>query len=145
MMHTKNRLQLIVIGLLWSVLINPVNAELLIVVSAKSPVDSLTPDQATDIFLNNASKFPSGGMAVPIDQSEASAVRAAFYVKAAAKSPAQMKAYWSKLIFTGKGRPPKEVPDSAAVKKLIADNPNLIGYIDKSELDASVKVVATVK
>jgi ABC-type phosphate transport system substrate-binding protein len=144
-MHTKNRLQLTVIGLLWSVLINPVNAELLVVVSAKSPVDTITPDQATDIFLSNVATFPSGGVAVPIDQSEASAVRTEFYAKAASKSPSQMKAYWSKLIFTGKGRPPKEVPDSAAVKKLIAANPNLIGYIDGSELDASVKVVATVK
>jgi ABC-type phosphate transport system substrate-binding protein len=144
-MHTKNRFLLTVIGLLWSVLTNPVNAELLVVVSAKNSVDGLTLNQVADIFLNNASTFPSGGAAAPIDQSEASAVRAAFYAKAAAKSPAQMKAYWSKLIFTGKGRPPKEAPDSAAVKKLIADNPNLIGYIDRSELDASVKVVAIMK
>jgi ABC-type phosphate transport system substrate-binding protein len=145
MMNTKNRLKLTVIGLLGSVFVNAVNAEVLVVVSAKNPVDNLTPEQAADIFLNNVATFPSGGVAAPIDQSEASAVRVEFYTKAVAKSPAQMKAYWSKLIFTGKGRPPKEVADSTTVKKLIAENPNLIGYIDRSALDASVKVVVTVK
>ena len=48
----------------------------------------------------------------------------------AGKSPAQMKAYWSKIIFTGRGQPPKEVPNSAAVKKGIVENPAVIGYVE---------------
>jgi hypothetical protein len=48
------------------------------------------------------------------------------------------------MIFTGRGQPPKEAPNSAAVRKLVADNPALIGYIDRSALDASVKPVLLV-
>jgi hypothetical protein len=33
------------------------------------------------------------------------------------------------------------LPDSIAVRKLVAANPNLIGYIDRSALDSSVKAV----
>ena len=36
---------------------------------------------------------------------------------------------------------PKEVADSAAVKAAVAANPKAIGYIDKSAVDATVKVV----
>ena len=52
-----------------------------------------------------------------------------------------MKAIWSRIVFTGKGQPPTEVPDSSAVKKAVAAQPNVVGYIDKSAVDASVKVV----
>ena len=45
------------------------------------------------------------------------------------------------IIFTGKGQPPKEVPNTAEVKKLVSGNPNTIGYIEKSAVDSSVKVV----
>jgi ABC-type phosphate transport system substrate-binding protein len=33
------------------------------------------------------------------------------------------------------------MPDAAAVKKAVAADPKAIGYIDKSEADASVKIV----
>ncbi|WP_308789184.1 hypothetical protein [Telluria antibiotica] len=38
---------------------------------------------------------------------------------------------------------PKEVADSAAVKKAVAADPKAIGYIEKGALDASVKAVFT--
>ena len=41
----------------------------------------------------------------------------------------------------GKGQPPLELPDASAVKKAVAANLNVVGYIDKSAVDASVKVV----
>ena len=54
---------------------------------------------------------------------------------------AKNEAAWSRLVFSGKATPPKEVGNSAEVKKLVSANPNTIGYIEKSAVDASVKVV----
>ena len=122
----------------------PVLAETVVVVSAKSSATALTMDQVSDIFLGKSAALPGGGQAVPVDQAEG-ALREDFYHKATGKTGAQVKAFWSKQIFTGKGQPPKEVGDSAAVKALVANNPNLIGYIDKSALDGSVKSVLSVK
>jgi hypothetical protein len=107
-------------------------AELVVIVSAK---------QVADIFLGQVGRFPDGGDAVALDQGVGSVQRDEFYAKVAAKTPALVKAYWSKMIFTGRGQPPREVPGSAAIRKLVADNPTLIGYIDRSALDASVKPV----
>ena len=116
-------------------------AEVVVVVSTKNAVGSLTADQVGDVFLGKITSLPGGASATPVDQAEGSALRDDFYNKVTGKSAAQMKAYWSKIIFTGKGQPPKEVADNAAVKKLVADSPSAIGYIDKSALDSSVKAV----
>ncbi len=116
-------------------------ADVVAVVSAKSPVTALSKDQATDIFLGRTTQFPNGETAVPIDQAEGSAARDEFYARVVGKSAAQIRAYWAKIIFTGRGQPPKEVPGSNDVKKQIVDNPHAIGYIDRSLVDASVRVV----
>lgn len=119
--------------------------EVVVIVSARSPVASLRPDQVADIFLGQAGRFPDGAEAVALDQGIGSPLRDDFYAKVAAKTPALLKAYWTKMIFTGRGKPPRELPNSAAIRKQVADNPGLIGYIDKSALDASVRPVLVVR
>lgn len=123
----------------------PARAELVVIVSAKSPVSALRADQVADIFLGQIGNFPDGAEAIALDQSIGSPLRDDFYAKIASKSPALVKAYWTKMIFTGRGQPPKELPSNAAVRKQVADNPNLIGYIDRSALDPSVKAVLVVR
>ena len=119
-------------------------AELVVVVSARSPITSLRAEQVADIFLAEATRFPDGGEVVALDLPIGSPLRDDFYLKVANRSPALMKAYWTKKIFTGRGQPPRELPNSQAVRKLVADNPTLIGYIDRSALDASVRPVLVV-
>ncbi len=120
-------------------------AELVVIVSAKSPVSALRPEQVADIFLGQIGSFPGGAEAVALDQRLGSPERDEFYAKVASKTRPLVKAYWTKMIFTGRGQPPKEVGSSAAIRKMVAENPALIGYIDKSALDASVKTVLVVR
>ena len=116
-------------------------ADVVVVVSAKSDVASLTKEQVAQIFLAKSTSFPSGGAAAPIDQDEGAAARSEFYSKVTGKDAAQLKASWSQLLFSGKAQQPPHVADSAAVKKAVGDKPGGIGYIDKGAVDASVKVV----
>ena len=126
--------------LLWSCVAGA--AELVVIVSARSPVASLRPDQVADIFLAQTGRFPDGEQAVALDLPLGAPLRNEFYSSMAGKSPAMMKAYWTKMVFTGRGQPPRELPNSAAVRKMVAENPAMIGYIDRAALDPSVKVVA---
>src|SRR6188768_4088554 len=80
--------------------------ELVVIVSSASPIAGLTKDQIADIFLGKLRQLPDGTKVVPIDQPEGSPTRDAFYVQFTGKSPAQVKAHWSKIIFTGRGQPP---------------------------------------
>ena len=130
-----------IVGLMLGLVAFPATAELVVVVAAANPLSELTAAQVADIYLGRTSYFPGGGEAVPIDQSEVTASRTDFYQKVTGKTAPQLKAYWSKLIFTGQGQPPREVPDAAAVKKVLATMPNSIGYIDKGDVDARVKTV----
>ena len=122
-----------------------VASELVVIVSSKSPVTTLRQEQVADIFLGQIANFPGGLEAVALDQSIGSPERDEFYTKVTSKTRPLVKAYWTKMIFTGRGQPPKEIGSSAAVRKMVADNPSLIGYIDKSALDASVKTVLLVR
>ncbi|MFL6659813.1 MAG: phosphate ABC transporter substrate-binding protein [Massilia sp.] len=121
-----------------------IGADLVVIVSAKSPVASLRADQVADIFLGQVANFPGGAEAVALDQDIGSPERDEFYSKVTSKTRPLVKAYWTKMIFTGRGQPPKEVSGSAAIRKMVAENPALIGYIDKSALDSSVKTVLLV-
>lgn len=119
----------------------PVPADVIVVVSAKSVVGALDKQAVSDIFLGKTGTFPSGGQAIPLDQAESSSLRSEFYDRVASKNSVRLRAYWAKQIFSGKGRPPREVNSSAEVKRVVANNPNSIGYIDKSAVDDSVKIV----
>ncbi len=103
--------------------------------------NSLTESEITRIFLGKKKSFPDGADAIPVDQKEGSSARSAFVGTVLKKNDQQIKAYWAQLLFTGKGTPPKEVGGGAEVKKLVSENPALIGYIDAAEADGSVKVV----
>lgn len=116
-------------------------AEVAVIVHPSAGFDSLTEDDVARLFLGKSKSFPGGAQAVPINQNEGSAAREQFNVGVCKKNASQYKAYWSQLVFTGKGTPPKDAGDDAAVKALVSANPNMIGYVDASAVDASVKVV----
>lgn len=130
-----------VIALALNVGAGAASADVVAVVSSKSAVTALSKNQVVDIFLGKTSRFPDGEPAVPIDQVEGSAARDEFYAKFTGKSAAQVKAHWSKIIFTGRGQPPMEVPSGIEVKKQIVQNPKVIGYIERSLVDGSVRVL----
>ncbi|MDO8702907.1 MAG: hypothetical protein Q7J77_10820 [Undibacterium sp.] len=120
-------------------------AQVVVVAGAKSPASVLTRDQAAALFLGKSTQLPGAGIPVLIDQVESVDARQIFYTKVTEKTPAQVKAVWSRLVFSGKGAPPKEVANSAEVKKLVNANPDAIGYIEKNAVDSTVKVLFSVE
>ncbi len=132
---------LTLIGLVLGLTAGVAMADVVVVVPAGSPVTTLSKNQIADIFLGKTNRFPDGTRAVPVDQTEGSAARDAFYLKFTGKSPAQVKVYWSKLIFTGRGQPPHEVSNGVEVKKHLSENPNSIGYIEQNRVDGGVRVL----
>ena len=128
-------------ALLWCGVAGAQAADFVVIVSAKNPLSSMRAEQVAAIFLAQTGRFPGGEEAQALDLPLGSPLRDDFYRSIAARSPALMKAHWSKMVFTGRGHPPRELPNSAAVRRMVADNPGLIAYIDKSALDSSVKAI----
>jgi ABC-type phosphate transport system substrate-binding protein len=130
------------IGLSLGLAGGPATADVVVVVSSTSTVTALSKAQVTDIFLGKVSRFPNGTPAIAIDHAEGSAARDEFYVTYAGKSPAQVKSHWAKIIFTGRGQPPKAVSNDSEIRKLIAVNPQVISYMERSTVDGTVRVLA---
>jgi ABC-type phosphate transport system substrate-binding protein len=135
------RIALVALACLLSLGIRVGRADVVAVVSSMSQITTLTRTQVMDIFLGKRTRFPDGSAAIPIDQAEGSAARDEFYTRLAEMSPAQVKSFWARIIFTGRGQPPKTVATDVEAKRLLVADPNTIGYIDKSLVDSSVRVV----
>lgn len=117
------------------------SAGLVVIVNPQSQLSQLSPQEVENIFLLKTPKLPSGEPAKPFDQ--ATEFKEIFYSKVANKNLAQLKAYWSKLIFTGKAVPLKELNDDAEVVEQVATTPGAIGYVQESAVTDQVKVVLT--
>jgi ABC-type phosphate transport system substrate-binding protein len=112
-----------------AVIVNPANT------------NSLAASDVESIFMLKKSTYADGSKASPYYLSGDDATRNLFNEKALGKSSSQLKAYWSKLIFTGKGTPPPELPSSAEAVAKVAADPTAVAYVDKSAVTSSVKVV----
>lgn len=115
-------------------------AEVVLVVHPNNDV-ALDKKAIKRIFLGKSNKFSNGSEAIPINQIPGSTVRNSFDSDILGRSSSQVSAYWSKLVFTGKGIPPKEVDNDAAVISLVADNQSAVGYVDSSAVTEAVKAI----
>ncbi|WP_350431099.1 phosphate ABC transporter substrate-binding protein [Shewanella sp. H8] len=114
------------------------------IVSANAAVVVIGNSASGDMSASDAKKafLGKGNSSVVVyELEEGNATRSEFHQAVTGKSDAQLKAFWSKQVFTGKGTPPTTVPNAAAMKSAVASNPNAIGYIDEADVDASVKVI----
>ncbi|MBL8507331.1 hypothetical protein [Chitinimonas sp. JJ19] len=115
-------------------------AEPVLVAGSKSPAVSFSRQQVQDIYYLRLKEFPGGGVIVPL-MLGAGPVRQDFLDKVLNKSEAQLKSHWARLNFTGKGVAPQQVASTAELKRLLAANPHMVGYLDRAEADASVKIL----
>lgn len=114
---------------------------LVVIVNPASGVDTLSRDEAVNIFMGRYRKLPSGIVAFPIDLGGSDPERKRFYNLLVNKEPAEVDAYWARLVFSGQTSPPMQVPDGKTVVQLVAANRSAIAYIDRRLVDEHVKVV----
>ncbi len=129
------------IPLLLALMFSPLSqAELVVIAHPSAGVDRLDQGAVKQLFLGKMRKL-AGQKVKLLDQVSGSADREQFYTQVTGKSSAQLKSYWSRLIFTGKGKPPEVVGGGAAVKSRVATSAGAVGYVDATQVDDSVKVL----
>lgn len=104
-------------------------------------MNALSRGELADIYLGRINRLPNGDPVVPIDQRESSSAYGAFYREYLGRSAAQIKAHWSKLIFTGRGHPPQTVRDGNAAADAVAEDPHAIGYVEPGLVNDHLRVV----
>jgi hypothetical protein len=115
-------------------------AELVVVINPAN-ANALDAKTVQRIFLGKDKKFADGNESIAINQVADTQIRQDFDQAILGRSSSQVSAYWSKLVFTGKGIPPKEVANDAEVLDLVSKNLSVIGYVNKASVTDAVKIV----
>lgn len=117
------------------------HADLVLVANPQSGIGRLSRDDVINIFMGRYRLLASGITAEPIDLADDSGLRARFYRALVNKSLAEINAYWARLIFSGKTRPPRVLDSAEAALQTVISNPGALAYLDRSQVDKNVKVV----
>ncbi len=117
-----------------------VMAEVVVVVAKDSPITSLSENQLRQLYLEGTGRI-AGNSVKALDLPEDSRTRKAFYQAAVGKTPAQMKSYWARMIFTGRGVPPRMVSGDRAMQVMLENNPELVGYLPGNQVSSGLKVL----
>ncbi|MCC2616403.1 phosphate ABC transporter substrate-binding protein [Aestuariibacter halophilus] len=116
-------------------------AEIVMVVHPSNGAD-LSQTQVQRLFLGKEKKFSDGSAATPINLTNGHPLRESFDTEVIGRSSNQVAAYWSKLVFTGKGVPPKEMDSPAAVIAAVAADASAVGYVDAADVTGDVKAIS---
>lgn len=123
-----------------SLVCNCVYADIAIIVHKDNNVDVTSAD-ILNIFLGKINSFADGEKALPLVLKRGNPVRKEFITKVLSRSEAQYKAYWSRLIFTGRATPPIELNSNSDVINKVSGNRNAIAFIDASDVSDHIRVV----
>jgi len=113
-----------------------------IVVNKSNNVGSLSREEVRRIFMGEKSSWPGGKhvtvLMLAADQPERGVIlREVFKM-----NESDYTRYFLQAAFTGRVQAaPKDLPSAARMKGRLAANPNAIGYLNKGDVDDSVRVL----
>ena len=93
------------------------------------------------VYLGAVKNWPDGSPVLAFDQPEQSEVRDAFSQGLLQRGTSTVKAMWAQNIFTGRGYPPKVLPNDSEVRRIVIANRHALGYVRRTQLDDTVKAV----
>lgn len=116
-------------------------AELVVVANPQSGIERLTQDEVINIYLGRYRRLASGITAEPIDLAGDTELKTRFYRRLVGKTLAEINAYWARLVFSGKTRPPQLVDSTEAALQRVATHPGALAYVERAQADRRVRVV----
>jgi hypothetical protein len=129
--------------LLTSLLLAQAHAEdnIVVVVSASSPVQQLSRANISALYFGTLADNEVADQLRPLDL-EDGAARDSFYSYLANRSRNQLRAYWSRMVFTGKGKPPRAYT-LEAIRQALRTDPRVIAYLPRGELNDDMRALLT--
>lgn len=121
-------------------------AQISVIVAKSAKLDSNDVKKAElkTIYTGNKLRWSNGNKIQVVDQAE-TGVGKKFYDRVLGKTLNEVRRQWAKLMLSGQASPPMQCPSDKTVKKVVANNPNAIGYVATSALDDSVKEILRIE
>jgi len=114
---------------------------IVVVTSQKNEVQSLDKKGLIDIFMGKYSAFPNGEQATPIDVELDANLKAQFYEALVGLPLARVNAYWSRLKFSGRVKPPATEQTIDDVKQRLEEDESALAYVYESFVTNKMKVL----
>jgi hypothetical protein len=96
---------------------------------------------AEDAFLKKIKSWPGGEVIRPVDLAPSAAARRRFTEEVLRRSMDAVRAYWQRLIFSGRDVPPPELDTDAEVVSYVKRYAGAIGYVSAGAALDGTKVV----
>ena len=120
--------------------IAPLHAGVAVIVNPDNN-QQLDPKQVRSIYLGKLRSFRNGDEIRPYDLPANSTDWNRFVEKVLRKTPSTLNAYWARMLFSSKGKPPRTMDSELEVLNEVASRKNAIGYINSNLVDNSVRVL----
>lgn len=114
-------------------------ASLELIAHPECEVATISRSELSKIFLRRLRTWADGTPTVPVDQLPSSEVRNAFSRQVHDRSVVTVEVYWKRMIFSGRGVPPRELAGDAAVIEFVRSTPGAVGYVTSAEGHEGVK------
>ena len=115
--------------------------KIVVVTNLNNDVQVLDNKGIIDLFMGKYSAFPNGRQATPIDIELNDELKGQFYKSLVGLPLARVNAYWSRLKFSGRVKPPAIEQTMEDVKQRLEDDESALAYVYESYVTDKMKVV----
>lgn len=120
-----------------SLLSSPLLADMVVIANTSVPSADIA--DVRKVYLGKKTRIADVSVTPILNQD--SNLTQEFLDKVVGQSNNAFQAYWVEKVFTGQATKPREMSNDAAIKAYVATTPGAIGYINRSSVDNSVKVL----
>ena len=127
--HRRRRIGRVLILLVALSFGQAARAQGVVLVSARAGgIPELDRETAAQLYLGRRTSLPDGRGARLLDL-PAGPERDLFYQRLTGKNPSQIRAYWSRMVFTGRAHPPHEANDQEDALRRVLTDPSALAYL----------------
>ncbi|MDX1802999.1 MAG: hypothetical protein R3292_02885 [Alcanivorax sp.] len=119
-------------------------AAIVIVTSPHSALSQVKQSQLRQLYLRGSQHLGEQKV-LALDLPDNSALRDRFYQQAVGKSASQVKTFWARMIFTGRGVPPRQVGGVSDMINTLRHQPDTLGYLPEGKVPSDLKVLMRLK
>ncbi len=113
-----------------------------VVVHPNSRISTVSRAELSKIFLGRLRTWSDGTPVLPVDQRPDRTVRERFSRHVHGRSVVTVEVYWKRMIFSGRGVPPRELADDQRVLEYVRDHPGAVGYVGGATMLTGVRELA---
>ena len=132
------------LALLGGVLLTPslpvdAPAQIAVIVNSRNPIRDLSLEELRRLYLGRTTSFRQN---LPVILLEQAVMSGAFYQAALGMNEARVRRHWIGIVFSGEtAKPPRTIAAAEELKRVVAENPGAIAFIDLAETDPDMRVL----